>query len=111
MMLVRNRPRIFRRMVGKNTLRGFPSPYLGMISHTTRAALAAGLLASSVACGRVASSAEAAAPGVQQPLAPPLIVFITVDQLRGDMLDQYRGDLRLSFARLMRGAVFADAFQ
>ena len=82
-----------------------------MISHTTRAALAAGLLASSVACGRVASSAEAAEAGVQQPLAPRLIVFITVDQLRGDMLDRYRGDLHLGFARLMRGAMFANAFQ
>jgi Type I phosphodiesterase / nucleotide pyrophosphatase len=38
-------------------------------------------------------------------------VFITVDQLRGDMLDRYRGDLRYGYARLMRGAWFTNAFQ
>jgi predicted AlkP superfamily pyrophosphatase or phosphodiesterase len=82
-----------------------------MISHTTRAVLAAGFLASSLACGRVASSAEVATAGVQQPAVPKLIVFITVDQLRGDMLDRYRGDLHFGFARLMRGAWFINAFQ
>jgi predicted AlkP superfamily pyrophosphatase or phosphodiesterase len=43
--------------------------------------------------------------------APKLIVFITVDQLRGDMLDRYRADLRYGYARLMRGAWFVNGFQ
>lgn len=43
--------------------------------------------------------------------APRLIVFITVDQLREDMLDRYRTDLRAGYARLMRGAFFVNAFQ
>ena len=43
--------------------------------------------------------------------APKLIVFITVDQLRGDMLSRYRSDLRYGYARLMRGAWFTNAFQ
>ncbi len=38
--------------------------------------------------------------------APKLVVFITVDQLRGDMLDRYGSDLRHGYARLMRGAWF-----
>ncbi len=42
---------------------------------------------------------------------PRLIVFITVDQLRGDMLDRYRSQLSGGYARLMRGAWFVNAFQ
>src|SRR5439155_3030981 len=47
----------------------------------------------------------------EAPAAPKLILFITVDQLRGDMLDRYRADLRFGYARLMRGARFVNAFQ
>lgn len=43
--------------------------------------------------------------------APRLIVLITVDQLRGDMLDRYRGDMRYGYARLMQGAWFTRAYQ
>ena len=51
-------------------------------------------------------------PVVRDPAArPKLIVFITVDQLRGDMLDRYRADLRYGYARLMRGAWFVNGFQ
>ena len=82
-----------------------------MILDTSRLAVAAGLLVSSGACGPVPRSAEAALVGVQQAAAPKLIVFITVDQLRGDMLDRYRADLHYGFARLMRGARFVNAFQ
>jgi predicted AlkP superfamily pyrophosphatase or phosphodiesterase len=42
---------------------------------------------------------------------PRLIVLITVDQLRGDMLDRFAGELRYGYARLMRGARFVNAFQ
>jgi hypothetical protein len=44
--------------------------------------------------------------------APPkLVVFIAVDQLRGDMLSRYASQLRGGYARLMRGAWFVNAFQ
>jgi hypothetical protein len=43
--------------------------------------------------------------------APKLVVFITVDQLRGDMLDRYGAQLDRGYARLMRGAWFVNAFQ
>jgi len=82
-----------------------------MIHHTSWLAIAAILVTSSLSCGRAANSAEAATVGLQQPAAPRLIVFITVDQLRGDMLDRYRGDLHFGYARLMRGARFVNAFQ
>ncbi len=82
-----------------------------MILRASRLAIAAGLLTSSLACGRVPSSAEAASVGAQRPAPPKLIVFITVDQLRGDMLDRYRADLKFGYARLMRGARFVNAFQ
>jgi len=73
--------------------------------------VSAGLLLSSLACGHVTNSAEAASVGAQGSAAPRLIVFITVDQLRADLLDRYRSDLRFGFARLMRGARFVNAFQ
>ena len=82
-----------------------------MTFSASRLALAAAFLVSSVACGPVPRSAEAASVGIQPPAAPKLIVFITVDQLRGDMLDRYRADLHFGFARLMRGARFVNAFQ
>ena len=48
----------------------------------------------------------------QQPSAAPrLLVFITVDQLRGDMLDRYSKDLSRGYATLMRGAWFVNGFQ
>jgi len=58
--------------------------------------------------------ATASAEGValqQGVTTPKLIVFITIDQLRGDMLARYRGDLRYGYARLMRGAWFTNGFQ
>ena len=42
---------------------------------------------------------------------PRLIVVITVDQLRGDMLERYRSDLKFGYARLMQGAWFTNGFQ
>jgi type I phosphodiesterase/nucleotide pyrophosphatase len=45
--------------------------------------------------------------------APPhLLVLVTVDQLRGDYLERYRGQWRGAFARMLtRGAVFPNARQ
>jgi predicted AlkP superfamily pyrophosphatase or phosphodiesterase len=45
--------------------------------------------------------------------APPhLVVLVTVDQLRGDYLERYRGQWRGAFARMLsRGAVFPNARQ
>lgn len=43
--------------------------------------------------------------------APRLIVFITVDQLRGDMLDRYRSDMQFGYGRLMQGAWFTNGYQ
>jgi predicted AlkP superfamily pyrophosphatase or phosphodiesterase len=40
-----------------------------------------------------------------------LVVFIAVDQLRGDMLDRHRSHLNAGYARLMRGAWFVNGFQ
>src|SRR5437867_8499891 len=69
------------------------------------AALATGFI-TSLSCMRATANAEGA-PLTSTVLAPPkLVVFITVDQLRGDMLDRYRNDLRYGCARLARGAWF-----
>ena len=61
---------------------------------------------------RAATAASSEAPALQRAAQPPkLIVFITVDQLRGDMLDRYSRDLRYGYARLMRGgAWFTNGF-
>ena len=70
-----------------------------------------GALASSLSCMQATLSA-AGAPLSQLPVAAPkLVVFITVDQLRGDMLDRFSGQLRYGYARLMRGAWYVNAFQ
>jgi hypothetical protein len=63
-------------------------------------------------CMRAATASHAGAPGQQPGQPPKLIVFITVDQLRGDMLDRHRRDMRYGYARLMRGgAWFVNGFQ
>ena len=68
------------------------------------------VLAASLSCMKATATAEGA-PLVSSAAAPPkLIVFITVDQLRGDMLDRFRKDLRYGYARLMRGAFYVNAF-
>lgn len=70
-----------------------------------------GVLVASLSCMRATASAEGAPLSSSALATPKLVVFITVDQLRGDMLDRYRGDLRFGYARLMRGAWFVNAFQ
>jgi predicted AlkP superfamily pyrophosphatase or phosphodiesterase len=68
------------------------------------------VLASSFGCVRATASAEGV-PLTPVAAAPKLVVFITIDQLRGDMLDRHRADMRHGFGRLMRGAWFVNAFQ
>lgn len=72
-----------------------------------RSALALSVLI--VGCSSAQSSSSGAAG---RPATPPkLVVLITVDQLRGDMLDRYRADLSKGYARLMTGgAWFTNAF-
>ena len=69
-------------------------------------------LASTVSCMRATATAEGSpVPGTSvRTVTPTLVVMITVDQLRGDMLERYRSDMRHGFARLMRGAWFTNAF-
>ncbi len=63
-------------------------------------------------CMRAATATSTASAEVQQSAQPPkLVVFITVDQLRGDMLDRYSKDLRYGYARLMKGAWFVNGYQ
>ena len=63
-----------------------------------------------LAVGCAGAQSRAAATPPQPP--PKLVVLIVVDQLRGDMLDRYRGDLSKGYARLMTGgAWFTNAFQ
>ena len=65
----------------------------------------------------LAAAALLAAPLAAQPAAPaaagarpPLVVLISVDQLRGDYHDRYAGDLTGGLARLYReGAAFVNA--
>lgn len=80
------------------------SPWISACSAT-----AAALLLSTVACMRATATAEGA-PTAALRAAPTLLVFITVDQLRGDMLDRHARDMRYGYARLMRGAWFTNAF-
>lgn len=69
------------------------------------------VMAGAFACMKATATAEGV-PLVALAATPPrLIVFITVDQLRGDMLERYRKDLRYGYARLVRGAWFTNAFQ
>ena len=53
-----------------------------------------------------------AAPPLLHAAPPHLVVLVTVDQLRGDYLERYRGQWRGAFARMLsRGAVFPNARQ
>jgi predicted AlkP superfamily pyrophosphatase or phosphodiesterase len=65
----------------------------------------------SLSCMRATASAEGAPLSAVPVAAPTLVVMITVDQLRGDMLDRYASTLRAGYARLMRGAWYTRGFQ
>ncbi|MDB4886900.1 MAG: putative phosphatase [Gemmatimonadetes bacterium] len=69
--------------------------------------LAAVLATAAVALGASRLAAQAAAPQ-----RPRLIVFLTVDQMRPDYLERWRGQLTGGLARLSQhGAFFTNAFQ
>ena len=69
------------------------------------------LLLASGSCLQASATAEGTPLGATPNAAPKLIVFITVDQLRGDMLDRYRADMQHGYARLMQGAWFTRGYQ
>jgi len=56
------------------------------------------------------ASAQRSMPAPEQ--VPTLVVFITVDQMRADYFDRFKGQLTGGLARLERGgALFTNAFQ
>ncbi len=78
------------------------------------ASLAAALLLPAVATvAPTVAGAQGAMPAAAAPAAerPTLVVFITVDQLRGDYHDRFASQLHGGLARLYRGAVFTNAHQ
>lgn len=75
------------------------------------AASSCGVIVASLSCMRATATAEGTPIAPSAAGRPKLVVFITVDQLRGDMLDRYRSDLSRGYARLMRGAWFVNGFQ
>lgn len=60
-------------------------------------------------CMQASANAEGVPLQATVATTPKLIVLITVDQLRGDMLDRYRSDMRHGYGRFMRGAWFTNA--
>lgn len=68
-------------------------------------------LGAAASCMRASATLEGAPLAVSAAAPPKLIVFITVDQLRGDMLDRFRSDLTWGYARLMSGAWFVNGYQ
>ena len=79
-----------------------------MTAFVSRSCLLSLALAAGCAGGQGSSS------GAPAPAAPPpkLVLLIVVDQLRGDMLQQYRADLSHGYARLMSGgAWFINGYQ
>jgi arylsulfatase A-like enzyme len=70
------------------------------------------IAAGSLGCMRASATPEGEPLVTVRNDPPALIVLITVDQLRGDMLDRYRSDLSAGYARLMNGgAWFVNAYQ
>lgn len=58
-------------------------------------------------CMRAATASSPQTSPQQSAAQPPkLLVFITVDQLRGDMLDRYGKDMRHGYRRLMNGSAW-----
>ncbi|PAX08756.1 alkaline phosphatase family protein [Sphingomonas lenta] len=73
-------------------------------------ALLAALLVSATA-PLAARTAPAAEPAPAPRTPPKLIVAVSVDQLSGDLFQQYREHFTGGFARLLQGAVFPSAYQ
>jgi predicted AlkP superfamily pyrophosphatase or phosphodiesterase len=75
------------------------------------ALVALGTVIPALSCMRATAAAEVITLSGVPVAAPKLVVFIAVDQLRGDMLDRYGSQLRHGYARLMRGAWFVNGYQ
>lgn len=73
-------------------------------------ALLAALLVSAAA-PLAAQTAPAAEPAPAPRTPPKLVVAVSVDQLSGDLFQQYREHFTGGFARLLQGAVFPSAYQ
>jgi predicted AlkP superfamily pyrophosphatase or phosphodiesterase len=59
-----------------------------------------------------AAAAFLAAPAAAQPAPPKLLIAISVDQLSGDLFDQYRASFTGGLARLAReGTLFPNGYQ
>lgn len=72
------------------------------------------MVLSAAACMRATATAEGAPirPAPFGVMTPALVVVITVDQLRGDMLDRYDAVLQHGYRRLIAGgAWFRNAYQ
>lgn len=67
---------------------------------------AAGILVLLAACSPSATVAQPLKPD-----APRLIVAISIDQLSGDLFDEYRPHFRGGLARLAGGTLFANGYQ
>lgn len=66
----------------------------------------------SLSCMQATLSAEGTSLSTRPIAAPRLVVFITVDQLRGDMLGRFQGQMQHGYGRLMRnGAWFLNGYQ
>jgi predicted AlkP superfamily pyrophosphatase or phosphodiesterase len=63
-----------------------------------------------IACMK-ATAGTTGQPMAASPRRPTLVVLITVDQLRGDLLDRFHAQEHGGLARLTRGAWFDNAFQ
>jgi predicted AlkP superfamily pyrophosphatase or phosphodiesterase len=79
--------------------------------HRLAASIIAGTLVASLSCMRATASAEGTPLSTVPVATPKLVVFITVDQLRGDMLARHASQMRYGYGRLMRGAWFTNGFQ
>lgn len=77
---------------------------------TSRIGGVIGVLASAAGCASAPQTGQADATGGVPGSPTTLVVMLTVDQLRPDYLERFRGDLTRGFARLLsRGAYFTDA--
>jgi predicted AlkP superfamily pyrophosphatase or phosphodiesterase len=77
----------------------------------TRFSFAAFRVAAAVILGVGCAHASGSAQAGPAPDQPTLVVMLTVDQLRGDMLTRFGPELRGGFVRLKRGAWFVNAYQ
>src|SRR5260221_9385907 len=69
------------------------------------------LRSSTFAAALAVIGGTAGAQAVHPPTRPTLIVFLTVDQMRAEYVDQWRTQLRGGLARLAQhGAVFTNAY-